>query len=279
MNREHVIVQMLLRSWPFPRGGGAGLIVYRLFSGLQFSEDVVEVPTTDGFAMSVMPNEVIGREIYLTGQFDRSVVRILCKFARPGDTLLDVGANIGYVSACFLAKVAGSRVIAVEPQPGVLDLLRKNLAQFEGRHRILPVALSDRDGFCNFYINQRNRGACRLVGDGERGHTLQVETWSVDRMMEFARPPRIDLVKLDTEGHEEQIISALEPVLREFRPRAVLFEDPFGKSAPNRPIGAVLQSVGYDIFGLRKSLARLRLVPIRREADCVCTDYVALMRR
>jgi hypothetical protein len=123
MNRQHVGVQIALRAWPFPRG--AGRIIDRFLSNLKFANTLEDVATTDGFKMLVMPNDLIGRHIYLTGEFDRSIVEILCKFARPGDTLLDVGANIGYVSACFLANVPGSRVVAVEPQPAIVSLPQK----------------------------------------------------------------------------------------------------------------------------------------------------------
>src|SRR6266511_2626448 len=109
---------MLLRPWPFPRG--AGRIVDKFFGGLHFRTNEATVQTTDGFAMTVNPNELIGRHIYLTGEFDRSIIEILCNFSQPNDVLLDVGANIGYVSACFLKNVQESRAIAVEPQEGVL---------------------------------------------------------------------------------------------------------------------------------------------------------------
>src|SRR6266480_2252501 len=125
MNNEHVLTQALLRSWPFPHG--AGRILDRYFSKLSFSCDTATVRTTDDFDISVIPNELIGRHIYLTGEFDRSIVDLLCKFSRNGDVLLDIGANIGYVSTCFLNNVPNSSVIAVEPQETVLDLLKINL--------------------------------------------------------------------------------------------------------------------------------------------------------
>jgi hypothetical protein len=117
MNSEHQITQALLRAWPFPRG--AGRILDRYFSKLSFGRTKAIVRTTDGFEITVAPNELIGRHIYLTGEFDRSVVEVLCNFSEPGDTLLDIGANIGYVSACFLNNVRNSDVLAVEPQPDV----------------------------------------------------------------------------------------------------------------------------------------------------------------
>src|ERR1019366_9617231 len=99
MNRQHILAQILLRSWPFPRG--AGRIIDHYFSRLAFDDEIASVLTTDGFTINVIPNDLIGRHIYLTGEFDRSTVEVLLKFSNPEDVLLDIGANIGYVSACF----------------------------------------------------------------------------------------------------------------------------------------------------------------------------------
>src|SRR5262245_45879142 len=106
MNREHILPQLVLRSWPFKRG--VNRIVGRLFCNLNFKNSVETVRTTHGFDICIMPNDLIGRFLYLTGEFDRAVVDVLLQHARPGDTLIDIGANIGYVSACFLSNVPKS---------------------------------------------------------------------------------------------------------------------------------------------------------------------------
>src|SRR5262249_31196093 len=62
MNKEHVSAQLLVRSWPFPRGSGR--IIDRVFSNIKFSEQIASVMTTDGFKMLVPPNDHIGRHIY-----------------------------------------------------------------------------------------------------------------------------------------------------------------------------------------------------------------------
>jgi hypothetical protein len=54
MNRQHILPQILLRSWPFPRG--AGRIIDHFFSRLAFDAKVASVRTTDGFAIKVLPN-------------------------------------------------------------------------------------------------------------------------------------------------------------------------------------------------------------------------------
>jgi FkbM family methyltransferase len=273
MNKEHLGPQVLLRAWPFPRG--AGRIIDRFFSSLSFNDDVAVVRTTDGFSLSVMPNELIGRHLYLTGEFDRSTVEVLLKFARPGDALLDIGANIGYVSSCFLAKVPDSTAIAIEPQPKIVDLLRANLEQFGSRAYFVPVAISDRDGEGQLQIDRANRGASRLTHE-DSVEAAKVEVWSPERLFFTLQPARIDLIKIDVEGHEESVFRGLEPFLAKYRPRLIMFEDHGTQASPDAPIGLLLARVGYSVFGVHKKLAKLAFEQIRSATDCQYNDYVAV---
>jgi FkbM family methyltransferase len=272
MNPQHIVPQLLLRAWPFPHGSGR--LTDRLFGRLAFKDKTATVRTTDGFDITVMPNDLIGRHLYLTGEFDRSTVRVLRGLSRPGDTLLDIGANIGYVSAAFLKLVPNSNVVAVDPQPGIIDLLRTNLAPFRNRARILPVALSDQDGTMNFFVDPYNKGASKIVYHNGPG-TVQVETWSAETLIARSGVDKIDLIKIDVEGHETQVISALLPAIQKFKPRAILFEDHGVKAAPEGTIGSLLKSADYKVTGMKKRLTGLDMIPINSVTDCVCNDYIA----
>jgi FkbM family methyltransferase len=272
MNRQHRIPQLLVRAWPFPRG--AGRIIDRFFRNLEFRTDYDRIVTTDGFPMSVIPSDLIGRHLYLSGEFDRTTVEVLLMHARPGDMLLDVGANIGYVSACFLAKVPDSTVLAVDPQPKILDLLKTNLNQFGNRARIAPVAISDHDGAGHMAVNTENRGASRLVSEPTED-AAPVDMWSPARLFDHYEVQKVDLLKIDVEGHEESVFRALEPFLCQFRPRAIMFEDHGTQAAPDAPIGALLRRCGYTVQGVKKRLTRLDFPPIAAAADCCYNDYVA----
>ena len=124
VNSEHILAQLILRSWPLKRG--VGRLTDRLFGNLKFKNEVVRIRTTDGFYMHVMPNDLIGRFLYLVGEFDRDIFEILLQGgAARAICSSDIGANIGYVSACVLCNVPGSKAVAVEPQPAISDLLEK----------------------------------------------------------------------------------------------------------------------------------------------------------
>ncbi len=275
MNDEHRLVQLLLRCWPFPRGSGR--IVDRFFSEVSFKDDVSTVETTDGFSISVPPNDAVGRQIYLTGKFDRSIVEVLVAFSTPGDTLLDIGANLGYVSACFLKNVADSTVVAVEPQPLIVDLLQKNLHQFGERQRVFPVALSDQDGDAWFYVDPQNKGRSRLVSRAFEG-ARQIETRSTHRFLSDLNLERLDLLKIDVEGHEESILRAGKEMLKSLQPKIILFESNQGPAGPGGEVGVLLNDIGYTVYGLKKRLLSLSLEPLSSQNHGSYNDCVAVSR-
>ena len=196
---------------------------------------------------------------------------MLCSLAEPGDTLLDIGANIGYVSASFLTGVPGSTLVSVEPQPGVVDLLKRNLDGFGHRATVYPYALSDRDGTAFFHVEENDRGASRLSNAG-----TAIEIRSADSLFRDAKLNRLDLVKIDVEGHEEEVIRSCFSHFKRLQPKAILFEEQSNKSAGI--IGEMLRDAGYEINALKKKLTRLEFVPVRSAADCVSNDYIAIRR-
>jgi FkbM family methyltransferase len=274
MNKEHVAHQLLLRAWPFPRG--AGRLVDRLFSNLKFADERATVLTTDGFPITVMPNDLIGRHIYLTGEFDRTIVEVLVNFSESSDVLMDIGANLGYVSACFLQRVAESKVICIEPQQILVDLLRANLQQFsQDRHFIAPIALSDHDEEGFFVTDYENMGEGKLV-DRFTSNAINVTVRSADSFLSSLTLPRLDLVKIDVEGQENNIFRSSKAHFQRLQPRAILFEDQRQRSAPDGNIGSLLREIGYQVFGVRKHLTKIALVPLNKKTDCVYNDYIAI---
>ena len=73
---------------------------------------------------------------------------------------------------------------------------------------------------------------------------------------------RLDLIKIDVEGHEEQVFSTLTPLIDAYRPKAIVFEHAGALDSPSRPIRRILDPLGYHVFGIQKRLMHWRLQPI-----------------
>lgn len=261
-------IPTIARYWPFANGSGRILDTYAKGIDLGTGERVGW--TSDGFPLHVYAEDLIGRHILMSGKFDRSIVQVLLDQAQPGDVLLDIGANIGYVTACFLAQVSDSTACCVEPQPGIVDLLRKNMMQFEGRAQVMQVGLGDADGRLRFHVDGANRGASRISENGE----IEIPVKETRKVLESL--PRVDLIKIDVEGFEETIFRSMESELKRLRPRAILFEDQTGSAAPDKAIGSILTGAGYRIYGIDKRLFKTALVPIQSGRAWRFNDYVAL---
>src|SRR5262245_41962118 len=197
-NSQYFWPQLILRNWPLGRGVGR---MMGMFRNLPIREGAVV--TKEGFPIRIK-SDLIGRFLYFTGAYEPKLVQVLCDFAEPGDILLDVGANIGYVSAIFLSSTARSCVIAVEPQPQLIELLSENLSQWPNRFRVVPAAISETEGQLPLYTIADNHGHASLIKDGWHEGAIMVDVWSGDRL--FASIDRLDLMKIDVEGHEDVVI-------------------------------------------------------------------------
>lgn len=268
-------LSFLARNWPFANGSGS--LIHYLGRNLDVGQGEVTCRTSDGFGMTVLANDLIGRHIIMTGAFDRSGVGALLRFAEPGDFCSDVGANIGYVSCVLLANVPGLTISCVEPQPLVVDLLRKNVSQFgDDRAHVLQAALSAKKSEGYLQLDRANRGGSKLVEGSSEG---TVEVPLVGAADYFGAFDRLDLIKMDIEGHESIVFEAASAELERLQPKAILYEDVLRTSGPGERINTILQDLGYRIFGLDKRLLRTNLTPVTRENAGSFLDFVAVSTR
>lgn len=271
---RRAMVRTLSRNWPFVNG--SGWLIDRLGRGRTLGEGRRMARTSDGFDMAVFADDHIGKHILLSGKFDRSIPAMLLDFCEPGDRCADIGANIGYVACLLLQRVRDSHVLCIEPQPGIVTLLEENLARFpRDRWTLVQAALSDAESEGFLELDHVNRGASALVG-AAGSNTVAVPMLPADRVLGACE--RLDIVKIDIEGHEEIVFRSAHDVLKRLQPRAILFEDRSGKAAPAGSIGALLDSAGYRILGIRKTLTATRLEPVTGENTGMFNDFIAASR-
>lgn len=75
--------------------------------------------TMGPFRIQFSPSDrVIAKKLVLYGEYDKAQIELLCSYIKPGDDVLDIGANIGLYSV-YLSRAVGpeGRVLAVEPDP------------------------------------------------------------------------------------------------------------------------------------------------------------------
>lgn len=132
------------------------------------------------------------------------------KFTRPGDLCFDIGANVGQTSEAMLA--AGTRVIAVEPNPACHDVLRWQFGR-KPNFTLVTEAISDVVTTARLYVNGTDSRAS-LRDDWEylpKAGEVEVTTTTLDALI--ARYGRPVYCKIDVEGFEVSVLKGLsQPV-------------------------------------------------------------------
>jgi FkbM family methyltransferase len=187
------------------------------------------VAAWDGTLFYVRVGDLIEGHIARNGAFEQHVQLAIFPWLRPGDVVIDAGANIG-CHACPMAVRVGphGRVLAIEPVDRLADRLEANcringLANVD----IARVAVSSRAGRKRLAIPPieiQNQGEASFYREPEHGwDALDVETTTIDALVAAAKLTSVRLIKMDLEGEDLPALFGARLTLRRFRP-IVAFE-------------------------------------------------------
>ena len=189
------------------------------------------------------------------GCFEPFLTELVANELRPGDTVLDLGAHIGYYTLLFARLVGpGGRVVALEPDPDNFALLERNVA-LNGYRNISAynLAAAEGPGRRALYKSADNAGDHRLHAAEAGRSAVPVDAVAVDDL--FRDRGNIGFVKMDVQGSEGSALEGMAGLLaRSPRVKMMLEFWPFG-----------LARAGY---GALRLLDRLRALGFRvYEAD------------
>jgi FkbM family methyltransferase len=157
-----------------------------------------------GHNMYLDPNDkVVSPTLLHNGCFEPLETELVMRVVRPGDVVLDLGANIGYYTLLF-ARLVGERgkVIAFEPDPNNFKLLHKNVCANGYQNVILlNKAVADTQGTVQLFLSEDNKGDHRLYDSGDNRSSIFVETITIDEAISNITD-RVDLIKMDIQGSE-----------------------------------------------------------------------------
>ena len=174
-------------------------------------EPVVEAQTVAGRLLLPRADTIITPELISRGLWEPRETRYLTTLLKAGQTFVDVGAHVGYFSL-FAARLVGpgGTVIAVEPEPRNLDLLRRNIARNGvDTVRVLPFAAGAAEATMSLALDEENRGAHRLVANDDPEAGPSVRCMRLDDVL----PERVDVIKVDAQGYDHEVVEGLERTL------------------------------------------------------------------
>jgi FkbM family methyltransferase len=192
-------------------------------------------------------------------KFDPTLLRLAQEVVGWGDTVWDIGANIGLFSVAAAARAgAGGGVFSFEPDVVLVNLLRQTARMQRDSSApitIVPVAVAADSGLRSFTIAQRARASNHLTdyGNSQTGGTAETQTVMtvpIDTLAAWL--PKPDVLKIDVEGAEVEVLQGAKTTLVGARP-LIVCEVSGGNAAR---VAELLTGMGYTLLDGEKPLTR-----------------------
>lgn len=156
---------------------------------------------------------LIGARIFLRRRYEAYAAEVMRAYLKPGQTVLDLGANVGYYTllAAMIVGKAG-KVIAFEPLADNCDLIRKSLAVNHFTNVTLyPFAVADTQSTVGVTREESNG----MIVRDTRAASERVRAVALDA---FLDKPRVDVIKMDIEGAEGLALNGMRELVRANHP-------------------------------------------------------------
>jgi FkbM family methyltransferase len=244
-------------------------------------EPVVEVKTVAGPLLLPRQDRMITSVLSRYGVWEPAETSYLQAVLRPGQTFVDVGAHVGYFSVLAAKRVGpNGAVIAIEPEPRNLDLLRRNLLRNGCRNvRVVPFAAHSVRGWMSLALDEQNRGGHRLVPLHQAGPAVRCVR--LDDLL----PATVDVVKVDAQGYDHEVIAGLERTIAT-NPELILITELSLSELGRRGVDPEFVLAGYEALGFTLSLfdgfGRLRRTSaemVLENEDTLARDFSVVLER
>lgn len=203
----------------------------------------------NGVRYRFYPSSLVGRSIYYLGDWEHWDTLYWRRTIKPGWTVVDVGANIGY-HALLASRLVGpqGRVFAFEPTPSTYQALLENLA-LNDAHNVIArqIALCD---FCGSVsvIEQEEAGYNHIGMGSEPGHH-QVPSLTLDRFVDEQKIERIDMIKADIEGAEAKFLQGARAAIERFHPIIAIELNPSALTVFGATVADLKSALkGYELY-------------------------------
>ena len=169
----------------------------------------------------------VAHQFLVYGKYEPFESALVMAAIVPGDTILNIGANLGYYTILAAAATGEEgRVVAFEPSATNAILLKKNIADNHFRNvTVREEAVSDREGSLKLYLSKTNSGDHQIYSSDESRQFQEVCTVRLDDVIRSTTLTP-SLVIMDVQGAEAQVLRGFRTYLanRQRHPIAMFLE-------------------------------------------------------
>src|SRR3989344_2390574 len=162
----------------------------------------------------------------LLGRYEKETTDLFKKIVRPGMTVVDIGAHIGYFTRlCSQLVGPTGRVIAFDADKTNFNLLSQNIKKLRHNNVVLVnKAVSDRDGTIEFYNVYNKTGSHSIIVPKALFEKTVVSSVTLDAFLQESNIVNVDVIKIDIEGGEYYAFLGMKKLFEQKGPLSILCE-------------------------------------------------------
>lgn len=184
--------------------------------------------------------------------WEKESVEIVQMLVKPGDTVLDVGANFGYYSImCSKLVGAAGKVISSEPTAYFGDRLKHHISKNNITNiRLLPFGFSDQTNTLEIKIDP-STATMHMPEQDVFLKTEQIKLVTFDSYVQENGLEKLDFIKIDVDGHEPKFLEGAKETIMKFKPDILLEINPLNYYLAGVTIWDFYDQIkeyGYNIY-------------------------------
>lgn len=176
--------------------------------------------------LNLIPTDESHKHIAFTGFHELGLTKRIIRLAQKGGLLVDVGANCGYYSCLWASIDRKNKVLAFEPSPRIVDILKTNVSinQFDSQIQIIEKALGKDNKIQSFSMGPENQTSWGMLLVEPEKDSIEVPVIRLDDIIYEYDYDYIDVLKIDTEGADTWVLQGAEKLLRQHKIQHIFFE-------------------------------------------------------
>lgn len=199
---------------------------------------------------------------------------LIHQLLKEDSVFVDIGTNKGIYLYQAEKKIQSGKIYGFEPNKSLVNYIQPLFPKI----KLFPLAVSSSTGTSVLHIPKKGNGLqdtrASLEAMGDEVEKIEIQTITLDDWAKQENVSKIDLVKIDVEGHEFDSIKGCKTILETIKPTFIIEIELRHAKYPIHEIFDFIKGYGYEVFYFERSSLSLQPFEVSQMANFQKDEYL-----